>query len=115
MKKKKDTITELIDDFTKEANYIIYGIVKHYGIRHQLKKFNEEVFELNEAVIEYEESKYILQRLHLDTTKHIIEEIADVMVLLMQIQIYYKIDTCAIKKIVEDKIRRQLWRMENGK
>lgn len=28
-------------------------ILNYFGIKNQLKKFNEEVFELNEAVIKY--------------------------------------------------------------
>ncbi len=48
----------------------------------------------------------------LDPSKeHIKEEIADVMVLLKQFQLYYDISTEEIKSIMKDKIARQLERM----
>lgn len=109
--KKKETILDLIYNFTKNANSSINYIVQHYGIRHQLKKFNEECYELMEAVTQYEDIRYT--RLH--STKHITEEIADVLVLLMQIQTYYDIKTCDIKEVVINKIIRQLERIENVK
>lgn len=36
----------------------ILKIINHYGVRHQLKYFQSEVFELNEAIIEFENDEY---------------------------------------------------------
>ena len=44
--------------------------------------------------------------------KHIAEEIADVMVMLKQFQLYYKIPYDNIKEIAEYKIDRQIERMK---
>ena len=89
-------------------------IVEHYGIKHQLKKFNEEVFELNEAVTTVTAiSDYGGENTIFDY-KHIIEEIADVLVLLRQIQLYYDIDDEAIKEIMEQKVDRQINRIKES-
>ena len=34
------------------------NIIEHYGPTHQLKKLSEEVFELQEAVLEYHHEEY---------------------------------------------------------
>lgn len=81
-------------------------IINHYGVNHQLRKFQEEVFELNEAIINYESTHHIKK-------DHIIEELADCCVMLFQFVEYYKIDYDDINKIAEQKVNRQLKRMEN--
>lgn len=91
-------------------------IINHYEVDNQLKKLNEEIFELIEAIRDYEEDyikvdcdDYFTQHLK----KHIEEEFADVMVLLSQIKYYYELDSERIKKIMEEKIVRQLERIKN--
>ena len=91
-------------------------IINHYGISNQLRKFNEEVFELNEALIEHE----ILEDCGLfkdsdesETRQHIIEEIADVMVMLEQFKLYYYISSEEITDIFWKKVDRQLERIKN--
>jgi NTP pyrophosphatase (non-canonical NTP hydrolase) len=92
-------------------------IIRHYGLKHQLRKLNEEVFELIEAIGDYEED-YI--RVDCDENfaqqmkNHIEEEFADVMVLLSQIKHYYELDSEKIRKIMKHKINRQLDRMKRG-
>lgn len=81
-----------------ENNYL--EIIKHYGVPNQRRKLMEEVYELEEALIE---ATY---------TSHIAEEIADVLVLLRQFQYYYNISTQEIEKQVDYKVDRQLKRME---
>lgn len=81
-------------------------IIKHYGVLPQLKYFQGEVFELNEAIIDYEWTG------DLPEVKHIKEEIADVMVMLKQFQEYYMIKDEDIIDIMEKKIDRQLERIE---
>ena len=46
--------------------------------------------------------------------EHIVEEIADVCVLLMQITNYFKLDVPSIDKIMEMKIDRQIERIKDG-
>lgn len=91
-------------------------IINHYGISNQLRKFNEEVFELNEALIEHE----ILEDCGLfkdsdesETRQHIIEEIADVVVMLLQFKEHYYIGEKDIIKIMNEKVNRQLERIKN--
>ena len=91
-------------------------IIEHYGMMPQLKYFQSEVFELNEAVItfentdfgKWEDKKFIF-------TKDIEEEIADVLVMLKQIQYHYKIKDENIEKTMKYKIERQLDRIEEEK
>lgn len=80
-------------------------IIEHYGVNHQQRKLNEEVFELIEALRDYN-FRYVLK-------EHVEEEFADVMVLLSQFKYYYELDDKRIKKIMEEKIARQLERIKN--
>ena len=83
-------------------------ICQHYGIRKQIKKLSEEVFELQEAVIDNEWDVD-------GNTDHIAEELADVMVLWEQIRLYHEVPTQVVKGIMKEKIERQLKRIENEK
>ena len=85
-------------------------IIKHYGVNNQQRKLQEEIFELQEAIIEYE-----LDETGLETKKHIEEEFADVCVILEQFKAYYNLDNDKIVDIMYKKIERQLNRMENEK
>ena len=96
-------------------------IINHYGVMPQLKYFQSEVFELNEAIIEYETTKRLLQldavqeRFEMyDFKRHIAEEIADVLVMLNQFKEYYNISDDEIDEIMIEKIDRQLDRISNG-
>jgi NTP pyrophosphatase (non-canonical NTP hydrolase) len=93
--------------------------INHYGVLPQLKYFQSEVFELNEAIITYEKSEeeschssVSVSRLAQER-KHIAEEIADVEVMLLQFKEYYKIDGNDILKTMKYKIERQKMRMGN--
>ena len=92
-------------------------IINHYGVLPQLKYFQSEVFELNEAIIKYEDDKYyMLEPEGLEVgKKHIAEEIADVMVMLEQFKIYYGISSEEITEIFWSKVNRQLDRIEKEK
>lgn len=78
----------------------LLSIVKHYGILHQIKYLYTEIFELTEAVISGD-------------INHITEEYADCMVLLAQVCEYFKLDHISIDVIMNNKIDRQLKRIEN--
>lgn len=80
-------------------------IIEHYGINSQLKKFNEETYELVEAVLTFgKENTY-------KSLNHIIEEMGDVYVILKQLQIYYGISVSEIEDMMTFKIERQLQRI----
>lgn len=107
-------------------------IINHYGIEKQLKYFQSEVFELNEAIIDsqkqsfsemFTDACYSICKTFADVLKlqltgykdtkreHIKEEIADVMVMLKQFQLYYNISTDEIKEVMKQKVDRQLERI----
>ena len=94
-------------------------IINHYGVIPQLKYFQSEVFELNEAIINYETiNNYDKEENNFKIygnkilIKHITEEIADVLVMLNQFIEYYEISYDDINEIMEQKIARQLERIE---
>lgn len=106
-------------------------IINHYGVDKQLKYFQSEIFELNEAIIKERKSNGAVEtaldsvlgafgkaglinyKTHYDYDKeHITEEIADVMVMLKQFQLYYNISSLDIRKVMDSKIKRQLERIE---
>lgn len=88
-------------------------IINHYGIMPQLKYFQSEVFELNEAIIfcYYEEHSY-LEEVERQNKKHIAEEIADVQLMLNEFKEYYGINDDEIGEIMNFKADRQLKRIE---
>ena len=96
----------------------VLKIINHYGIMPQLKYFQSEVFELTEAIMileHYEEfaNDQDYQPTLKQQKEHIAEEIADVMVMLKQFQMYYKISRDEIRDIMKYKIERQLERIDN--
>lgn len=111
-----------------KKNQKLRKIINHYGIKKQLKYFQSEIFELNEAVLNYEKDSVAdivndiyrnfhnamkLPKLKDHRREHVIEEIADVMVMLKEIQLYYNIKTEDIKEVMTFKIDRQIERVEN--
>ena len=83
-------------------------IIKNYGINHQLKHLYTEIYEFTEAVLEYEHSE-------IGNKDHILEEYADLMVMLEQFKNYYELDNKKIIDMMTFKIERQLKRIENEK
>ena len=77
-------------------------IISHYGLKNQIRKFNEESYELIEAL--FEEDK-----------EHITEEIADCLVLINQFKAYYEIKDKDIKKVYDYKIAGQEMRIAKEK
>ena len=76
-----------------------HKIIEHYGINNQLKKLSEEVYELQESILEQH------------NTEHVLEEYADVEVILEQIKQYFKLDDEKIELIKDYKVARQLYRI----
>ena len=93
----------------------VLKIINHYGVMPQLKYFQSEVFELNEAIIDAEHNRYIgiVREPCESCIKHIAEEIADVIVMLYQFQEYYNISDDEIDEIMIEKIDRQLDRIKS--
>lgn len=91
-------------------------IINHYGINHQQRKLQEEVFELQEAITRTEypaiakESKP--DELKRVEKSNIIEELADVCVLLEQFKLFYDINTWDVQIMMEQKIKRTIERMK---
>lgn len=106
-------------------------IMDYYGINKQLKYMQSEVFELNEAVIRYQEHlrnpidvllnalepafALVGNRKREDQLADVKGEIADVMVMLRQIQYNYDIKDEEIIEIMKQKISRQLERIDAEK
>ena len=100
-----DTAKKMQED--KNMDKDLLKIIQNYGTCNQLKKLSEELYEFQEAVIEHRFFKV------LQTKAHLIEELSDLFVLLMQFKEYYHIDGKEIMKIMREKIDRQLGRIEN--
>ncbi len=78
-------------------------IAEHYGLKNQLRQLAEECCELSV------ESSHSARH---GTTVKIIEEIADVMIMIKQVIYLAKIDKCDIEECINYKINRQLKRIE---
>lgn len=89
-------------------------IINHYGIKHQLKYIHSEYFELDEAITqrEYQAKDKKSYELVEFEKAHIIEEIADIEVMLKQFQYYYDISDEDIEEIMKYKIQRQIERIK---
>lgn len=97
----------------------------HYGLLKQLKYFQSEIFELNEAIIRFEQFKYdvataneygydeYMEKVN-ENISHIAEEIADCYVMLEQFRQYYEITNQELKEIMKFKIKRQLERIKEN-
>lgn len=91
-------------------------IISFYRVIPQLKYFQSEIFEMNEAIIKYENiPNGIYEHIKNEYKKHIAEEIADCTVMLKQFQYYYGIEDKEIEEVIKYKIDRQLERIKEGK
>ena len=105
-------------DTNKDLNEKLKSIIEYYGYRNQLKKFNEESFEVIEAVMDLEEQIVTCfecgcSECHTKhERKHLEEEIADALVLLNQFIYYYDLNENNIMDTVYKKTDRQLARIE---
>ena len=78
-------------------------IAEHYGLKNQWRQLAEECSELSV------ESSHSARK---GTTVKIIEEMADVMIMIEQVVYLAKIDKCDIEDCINYKINRQLKRIE---
>ena len=83
----------------------IKTIADHYGIENQMRQLAEECSEL--AV----EANHSARK---GTTVKIIEEIADVLIMMQQVIYLAKIDKCDIEDCINYKLERQMKRIKEG-
>ena len=89
-------------------------IIDNYGLLNQLKHFQSEVYELTEAIFDYEYTNRMnCHDLEKHLKEHITEELADNLNFLRQFQLYYGISDEDIENVRQFKNKRQLGRMEN--
>lgn len=91
-------------------------IINNYGVLSQLKQFNEESYELIEAIINAENNRLIgiIRKPCEKAIDHIAEEIADVLNMVEQFMYYYDIDIKDVVEIKHQKIDRTISRIEEG-
>lgn len=92
-------------------------IIEHFGIDAQQRKFEEEVFELQKAITEYEivkDNKVLYSDSYLNKCyEHIVEEFADVLCLLKQFRNHYKIDKNLVASYLDFKLDRTINFIDN--
>lgn len=106
------SITDGEDDEEPSRKDKLLAIIDHYGLDKQLKYIHSEYYELDEAIINTETFTKIYGEISDGDIKHIAEEIADIEVMLKQFQYFYKIEDSEIEEIMNEKIDRQLDRIE---
>lgn len=98
-------------------------IINHFGIRNQMKKTNEEIYELLEAISDFEnlvsENETSIEPLYTKSElevfrNHIIEEMGDVLILLTQFIGKYEIAKEELDVIMDYKLERTLNRIESN-
>lgn len=87
-------------------------IINHYGPSHQLKHMQTEMFEFIEAILTKE---LVGAYPGVKEKQHIEEEYADLTMMLEQFKEYYNLDEDNIQRIKDQKIERQLKRIEEEK
>ena len=95
-------------------------IISFYGVLPQLKYMQTEMFEFIEAIMILEHYEEFANEQDYQTTlkqqiAHIEEEYADLTMMLEQFKEYYHLDEDNIQRIKEQKIERQLKRIEEEK
>ena len=102
---KKQTIV-----VARRVDRRVARIARHYGLGHQLAKTREELLELLVAILKLRLAKWLGK----DTTsqeQHVLEEMADVRIMLDQIELLMSgAGTCA--RIRTAKLERQISRIE---
>lgn len=82
-------------------------IADHYGLYSQLSILQEECAELIQAASKYKRNRLI------DDYQHIVEEIADVEIMIAQVKYLLKMPNYHVDGVKEEKIKRQLERIKN--
>ena len=114
-----DTAKKIQED--KNMDKDLLKIIEHYGLNNQLKKLSEELYEFQEAVLLYDVLKTIKEDfkdevLEKNTEyiyKCVLEEYADLCVLLSQFELYFDLNEDEVWQVMKNKVDRQLKRIEN--
>ena len=77
-------------------------IINHYGIKAQLKHLYSELYELTEVITSLPNENMMIA-----------DELADIHVLIRQLQLIYEITDEDIKERMEFKVNRQIERIEH--
>lgn len=85
----------------------IKTIAEHYGLNNQLMQTAEECAELTQAIMKVFRNGLGEER------DHLIEELADVQIMTYQLE--YLLGDSSLDKVREEKISRQLRRIEDAK
>ena len=83
-------------------------IINHYGTDNQKRKLVEEVYELLDALAEINYSSSNFSNNVERMINHVVEEMADVLVLIEQFRLYWNIDMDDIEKIFKQKVIRTI-------
>ena len=83
----------------------LVAIINHYGVAKQLDMCIEECAELIQAISKFKRKESN------ETVKNLIEEMADVSIMLSQLSIIF--DNDELSKIMGEKVKRQLERIKN--
>ena len=94
-----------------DRNEKIKQIAYHYGMVHQSKKAIEEMSELIKALCKLDENPALDSR-NVQYMNDVVEEIADVCVMMEQLKIFYGHQ--AIEERIDYKIDRQIERIRKG-
>ena len=97
-------------------------IINHFGLRAQMKKLNEETYELLEAIDNYEDAWLEQEGLEPYYTAaemaifrdHIVEEMGDVLILLTQFLARYEIVKPELDTWMDAKLDRTKERIKTG-
>lgn len=89
-------------------------IIEYFGVDHQRRKFAEENLELQEAIIEYQNACRMMEGMPASYAEqylkrhrdHLIEELADNIVMLGEFIRYFNIPTKRIEEVGKFKIKR---------
>ena len=97
-------------------------IINHFGLKNQLKKLNEETYELIEAINEYENllfenevynNPYSEKELNI-YRDCLVDELSDVLLLLTQVVAKYTISKYEVDEHMDIKLERTEKRIKNG-
>lgn len=88
----------------------IEEIYYKHGVSNQLKKLSEEVYELQEAVKDFNSARKLNKTMDSNYKEHIEEEFSDVILLLTQIKLVYNLDNDNLRKWFDFKLKRQIAR-----
>lgn len=88
----------------------IEEIYYKHGVSNQLKKLSEEIYELQEAVKDFNSARKLNETMDSSYKEHIEEEFSDVILLLTQIKLVYNLDNDNLRKWFDFKLKRQIAR-----